>query len=60
LGLDWKGLAVKNVLAYIASSSVKKKKSSTPSANVIKLFSFIDDDEAKYARVFITGNPFQV
>jgi hypothetical protein len=27
--------------------------------NVIKLFSFIADDETKKARAFVLGNPFQ-
>ncbi len=32
-----------------------------PGVNVIKLFFFIaDDDEAKYARVFVTSNHFTV
>jgi hypothetical protein len=31
-----------------------------PGPNVIKLFSFVTDDKAKYARVFVTGNPFPV
>jgi hypothetical protein len=44
-------------------SVVTKKKSFimlTPGVNVIKPFSFIADDEAKLARVFITGNHFSV
>jgi len=31
-----------------------------PGVNVIKLFSFVADDEAKLARVFVTGNHFPV
>jgi len=31
----------------------------TPGVNVIKLFSFVTDDEALKARVFVLGNPFQ-
>jgi hypothetical protein len=31
-----------------------------PGVNVIKLCSFIADDEAKQARVFVPGNHFQV
>ena len=38
-----------NALAYLASSSAAKEKSFirlTPGVNVIKRFSFVDDDEA--------------
>ncbi len=31
----------------------------TPGVNVIKLFSFVTDDEAEQAGVFFLGNPFQ-
>jgi hypothetical protein len=33
---------------------------SSPGVNLIKLFSFIADDEAKLSKVFITGNLFLV
>jgi hypothetical protein len=44
-----KGLPGINTLAYLASSSVMKKKgfiTLTPGVNVMKLFSFAADDEA--------------
>jgi len=31
----------------------------TPGVNVVKLFSFVTDDEAQQARVFFLRNPFQ-
>ncbi len=43
-----------NTLAYWASSTVMKEKSFitlTPGINVIKLFSFVADDEAKESKV---------
>jgi hypothetical protein len=47
--LDWKVIASTNTLAYLASSTVTKEKSFirlTPGVNVLKLFSFVTDDEA--------------
>jgi hypothetical protein len=48
--LSWKGLPRTNTLAYLTSLSSTKKKvfvTLTPGVNVIKLFFFIADDEAK-------------
>jgi hypothetical protein len=52
----------KNALAFLGSSSATKKSFMTlaPGVNVIKLFSFVAKDEAKYARVFVPGNHFPV
>jgi hypothetical protein len=46
---DWKVIAYTNTLAYWASSTVTKEKcfiTLTPGVDVIKLFSFVADDEA--------------
>ena len=47
--LDWKVNASKNTLAYFASlldTKTKRLMTLTPGVNVIKLFSFVADDEA--------------
>jgi len=49
LGPGWKGLPGTNTLAYYPGELVTNEKSSirlTPGVNVIKLFSFLTDDEA--------------
>jgi hypothetical protein len=46
----------------LAGSVTKEKRvlKLTPGANVIKLFFFVADNEAKYARAFVPGNYFPV
>ncbi len=47
---SWKGLTGTNTMAYYKCSEITAVKSfivMTPGVNVIKLFSFIADDEAK-------------
>jgi hypothetical protein len=49
-----------SLLGLVISDEEKRIMQLTPGVNVIKLFSFITDDKAKYARVFVTGNHFPV
>jgi hypothetical protein len=49
--------------AYFTGECKREKKKSfivlTPGVNIIKLFSFVTDDEAQEASVFALGNPCQ-
>ena len=61
--LDWRviGRYTHTSLFGLAISNKEKSfKTLTPGVNVIKLFFYIADVEAKYARVFVLGNHFPV
>ncbi len=49
-------------IAYLAASSAMKKKSFitlTPGVKVVKLCVFVAGKQAKYAKAFVLGKPFQ-
>ncbi len=52
-------LLLLNIVLRMSHSPLRDILDYFPGVNVIKLFSFVTDDEALSARGFVLGNPFQ-